>query len=310
MTSVWPTGAAMVVIRRTTVTTDDDDPRRQRALVRYQVISAYLALDPPRGKRAALRTQLAQKTWTDERGQPFCVAAETIRAWIRRYRAGGLEALADKHRVRRGCQALTAEQIELLRDLKREVPKRSVRRIIRIAEQMKLVPPETLRRSTVHRVLARAGISRQPPGDADRTDLDRFEADFANELWQSDLLAGPWLPDPRRPGKMRRAHLYAFIDDHSRLLLHGRFSFKGDLPALELVMRRCFQRWGKPRKVYYDNALVYRSRHMKQIVAELGLHPIIFTKRYRPMGHGKVEALNRLIRSEFRSADSFGTLAG
>ncbi len=277
----------------------DNDPRRARALARYQVISAYLALDPPRGKRKPTREQLAAKVWTDEHGERFQVSAETIRVWVRRYYKGGLDALADKQRPRRGTVALSAEQVELVCDLKREVPQRSLDRIITIAEQMKLVEPGLLRRSTLHRVLQRAGISRRPPSDADRTDLDRFEADFAGELWQSDMLVGPWLPDPDRPGKMRRAYLYAFLDDHSRLLLYGRFSFKGDLPALELVLRRCLQRWGKCRKLYYDNGATYRAGHMKHIVAELGIHPIIYTTRYRPQGHGKIEALNRLIRSAF-----------
>jgi hypothetical protein len=38
---------------------------------------------------------------------------------------------------------------------------------------------------------------------------------------------------------------------------------------------------------------------MKQIVAEVGIHPIIFTQRGRPMGHGKIEALNQYIRAAF-----------
>jgi hypothetical protein len=38
---------------------------------------------------------------------------------------------------------------------------------------------------------------------------------------------------------------------------------------------------------------------MRHIVATLGLHHPIFTRRKRPMGHGKIEALNRLIRSAF-----------
>lgn len=164
---------------------------------------------------------------------------------------------------------------------------------------MKILDGEVPSRSTLHRVLQKAGVSGQPPPPTSDTDLDRFEADFPGELWQSDLLQGPWLPDPQRPGKKRRAVLYAFIDDHSRLLLHGRFSFKGDLPALELVLRRCLQRWGLCRRLYYDNGAVYRAKHMKHIVAELGIHPIIYTTTYRPMGHGKVEALNRLIKSAF-----------
>jgi len=278
---------------------DVSDPRQAWALARYQVISAYLAIDPPRGRRGPLLEQLASKTWTNPQGEPFTVAAETIRVWVRRYRLGGLSGLEDKPRPRRGVQVLSPDQVELVCRLKQEVPERSLDRIIRIAEGMKLVEQNALRRSTVHRVLQARGLSARPGRVPDTQDLDRFEAAFPNDTWQSDLLAGPWLPDPQRPGRMRRAYLYAFLDDHSRLLLHGRFSFKGDLPALELVFRRSLQRYGLCRRVYYDNAQVYRSGHMRQIVATLGLHRIVFTTPNRPMGHGKIEAINRKIRSAF-----------
>jgi putative transposase len=196
-------------------------------------------------------------------------------------------------------QTLSDEQIELVCKLKRDVPERSLERIITIAEDTKMVEAGVLRRSTVHRVLQAHGLSARHSRVPDAKDLDRFEADCPNDLWHSDLLVGPWLPDPTRVGKTRRAHLYAIIDDHSRLLLSGRFSFREDLPALELVFRRALQRWGKPTRVYYDNAQVYRSGHMKQIVAALGIHRIVFTQPRRPMGHGKIEALNRYIRSAF-----------
>lgn len=227
------------------------------------------------------------------------MAAETIRVWIRRYRGGGLEALADKPRPSHGVGVLDHEQQQRLIALKKEVPERTLDRLLKIVERMQVLDGEVPSRSTLHRVLQQAGVSGRPPPATSDTDLDRFEADFPNELWQSDLLQGPWLPDPQRPGKVRRAVLYAFIDDHSRLLLHGRFSFKGDLPALELVLRRCLQRWGLCRRLYYDNGAVYRAKHMKHIVAQLGIHPIIYTTTYRPMGHGKVEALNRLIKNAF-----------
>jgi transposase InsO family protein len=278
---------------------DSDDKRRAKGLVRYQVISAYLALDPPRGERGPLLSKLAKKVWTDADGEPMKVSAETLRAWVRHYRQGGLEALEDKPRPQRGVQVLSPEQVELACQLKREVPERSLDRIIRIMEEMKLAPLNVVRRSTLHRALKQEGLSARHNRITDRHDLDRFEAAAANDLWQSDMLTGPWLPDPQRPGKMRRAYLYAFIDDHSRMLLHGRFSFKGDLPALELVLRRCLQKYGVARVVYYDNGKVYRSHHMRHIVASLGMHPIVFTKSYRPMGHGKIEALNRFIRSAF-----------
>jgi putative transposase len=278
---------------------DMHDPRQAKALVRFQVIAPYLADDPPRGQRGPLRRKLARRVWTGPDGEPFTVSAGTIRKWVSRYRNKGLDGLLDAPRPRPGVQALTAEQVELVCQLKKDVPERSLDRIISIAEGMKKVEPGVLRRSTVHRVLKARGLSARKARVSDAKDLDRFEADAPNALWHSDLLVGPWLPDPDKPGKMRRAYLYAYLDDHSRLLLHGRFSFKGDLPALELVLRRALQKRGLCRRLYYDNAAVYRSRHMQQIVATLGVERIVYTRPYRPMGNGKIEALNRLIRSAF-----------
>ena len=194
-------------------------------------------------------------------------------------------------------KTLTPDQIELFCQLKREVPERSLDRLLLIASDMKLIEPGTVSRSTLHRVLQQRGLSKRPTPVASVTDLDRFEADSANDLWQSDMLAGPWLPDPARPGKVRRAWLYAFLDDHSRLLLAGRFAFKGDLPALELVFRQAVRRYGVPRRVYYDNGATYRAKHMQQVVAALGIHRLVFTTPYRPMGHGKIEAFNRLCKA-------------
>jgi transposase InsO family protein len=275
------------------------DPKMAVALFRYEVIAAYLAAQPPRGQRGPLLAQLAARTWTDPRGQPHTFSAETLRTWVRRYRRTGLQGLLDSPRPQRGVQTLTPLQVELVCGLKREVPERSLERVLHIAGSLGLIAPGTLTRSTLHRVLQTRGLSRRPDRVPDAQDLDRFEAAFPNALWQSDMLEGPWLPDPERPGKVRRAHLYAFLDDHSRLLLYGRFSFKGDLPALELVFRQALRRWGKPRRVYYDNGAVYRSDHMQRIVAELGLQRIIHTRAYRPMGHGKIEAFNRFVRAAF-----------
>lgn len=276
-----------------------DDPRMAKALARYEIVGRYLTMQPPRGQRRQLLEQLAEQRWVGPDGEPFTAAPDTIRVWVRRYRQDGLPGLMDKQRVMRGVQTLTEQQAELVCQLKQEVPERSLERIITIAESTGLVEPDVLKRSTVHRVLQSKGLSARRSRVPDRQDLDRFEAEHVNDLWQSDMLVGPWLPDPSRPGKLRRANLFAFIDDHSRLLLHGRFSFRENLPELELVFRRALQRWGTPSRVYYDNGQVYRSGHMKQIVATLGIHRIVFTRRYRPMGHGKIEALNRFIRSAF-----------
>lgn len=274
-------------------------PPSEMALLRYQAISAYLALEPPRGRRTAVLQQLADKTWTLPDGRPVQFAAETLRGWIRRFRNGGLEALENAPRTRPGVKVLDEAQKAVLCRLKRDVPSRSLDRIIEIAEEMKLIEPGVLSRSTVHRVLRARGISGRQRAETSTHDLDRFEAAFPNDLWQSDMLKGPWLPDPERPGKRRQAWLHAWIDDHSRLLLAGRWSFKSDLPVLELTFREALRRCGLPKRVYYDNGGPYISHHMKQIVGVLSNQRPIYTTPNRPEGHGKIEAFNRLCRAAF-----------
>lgn len=278
---------------------DDQDPITQKALFRYQIISGFLASDPPRGKRRLILEQLAAKPWMLQSGEAIQVKAETIRYWLRLYQRGGFEALKDKPRSDQGIRAIPKELIDQACNLKLQVPERSIERIIAIMENMQLAPPGLLRRSTLHRALQARGLSKRKLTFPHRRDLDRFEADYANDLWQADMLQGPWLPDPKRPDKMRRSYLYAFIDDASRLLLYGRFFFKGDLPALELVFKRALQRYGKPHRVYYDNGMVFRSNHMKILCAELGIHKPIHTPPYRPEGHGKIEAFNRFCVNNF-----------
>lgn len=269
------------------------------ALARYQVIAAYVALFPARGHRGPVLAQLAAKSWVGPDGELFRVSAETIRVWARRYRKGGIEGLADARRPSRGVTVLSDIEVAALCALKREVSARSLDRLIRIAEDLGLVVKGKARRSTVHRVLQAHGLSGRGAKPTAAEDLDRFEADFPNELWQSDMVDGPWLPDPEKPGSMRKSWLYSFLDDHSRFCLHGRFSFKGDSPALEIVFRRSMQKYGVPKRVYYDNGATYTSHHMKHIVACMGIAPITFTEVKRPQGHGKIEAFNHLLTNAF-----------
>lgn len=271
------------------------DENLRKAMWRYEIISPYLALKPGRGEKRDLLRKLSKETYPDLDGIHRRVAVETMRVWIRRYRKGGLDALRDKVHSQKGNSSLSESQKELLCRLKRDVPERSVERVIQVAEAGELFAPGELSRSKVYRVLAAEGLSKRKLRTPDKKDLDRFEASFPGDLWQSDMLVGPYLPFN---GRSHRTKLFLFMDDHSRLVLSGRFSFAEKLPNLELVFRDALRRHGIPIRAYYDNGMVYRAEHMKRIAAELGIH-LIYTRPYRPEGHGKVEALNRKIRSSF-----------
>lgn len=268
------------------------------ALLRFQVVSAYLALEPPRGARGPLLAQLAARDWPGPDGTLLRFRSETIRGWVRRFRKGGLPALEDTSRPRRGEVALPPEVVAQLVGLKRQVPERTLDLLISIAEDMGLVEPGLVRRSTLHRALARRGLSRPPPPERSLDDLDRYEALAPNHTWQGDAKAGPWLPDPLREGKRRQAWLFAFIDDHSRHVVGSRWDFKQDQPTMELVFRRALQRHGRPRRVYTDHGSVYRARHMAKVTGDLGI-ALVFCTTERPEGKGKIERFFKTAANPF-----------
>jgi hypothetical protein len=153
---------------------NEHDPIIEKALFRFQIISAYLAANPPRGKRRQLLEQLASKSWMLSSGQIVTVKVETIRYWLRLYRLGGFEALKDKLRSDRGVRAIPQELIDEVCKMKLQVPERSIERIITIMENLQLAPPGLLRRSTLHRALKARGLSKRKLTIPDRQDLDRL----------------------------------------------------------------------------------------------------------------------------------------
>ena len=82
---------------------------------------------------------------------------------------------------------------------------------------------------TVRGQLRRAGLHREALA-AEPKAYGRYEAARPNERWITDVLVGPWVPWPRRDGSVR-ARLFLIVDDHSRLLVDGRFYRAGRTPA-------------------------------------------------------------------------------
>ena len=84
-----------------------DDVQRQmaRAIGRYRVVAAYLALKPRARRRRPALAAVSAGPWTDALGRPLEVTPELVRVWIRRWRRQGLAGLVD--RPRRGVRCST-----------------------------------------------------------------------------------------------------------------------------------------------------------------------------------------------------------
>lgn len=111
-------------------------------------------------------------------------------------------------------------------------------------------------------------------------------------------MAGPWLPDPNIAGRKRRAHLFCFLDDHSRLVPHAEFFWDEALPRMERVLKVGILKRGVPEAVYVDNGQVYHAKQFAVACATLGIRPI-HAAPYAPEGKGKQERFFETVRLQF-----------
>jgi putative transposase len=120
------------------------------------------------------------------------------------------------------------------------------------------------------------------------TDRRKFEAELPNDLWQSDVMHGPKV---HVDGKRRKTYLIAVIDDHSRLICHGQFYLSEKLACYLQALEQALLKRGLPRKLYVDNGPAFRSRHLEQVTASLGI-ALIHSKPYKPQGRGKIDGIH------------------
>ena len=189
------------------------------ALFRYGLI-APLLFDPlAAGQLEGALREIAGKTYAIPYSKRTHVGIATLRRYLQLYDQRGFEALRPQERNdKRAPRAFPAEVIDKAIALREEQPERTTPMIVQILskdETLKLDQPLNAHTLTTH--LRAHGKTRRLLAHPGRV-FQRFERDHPNSLWQGDMLFGPWLPDPNQPGKKRRAHLFCFIDDHSRLV--------------------------------------------------------------------------------------------
>lgn len=241
----------------------------------------------PRGE--LLRRARAIAARQREIGCSDAVCAATLLKWARRYRQQGLEGLTPKPRADRGqSRVITPELAELIERLKRENPYRTGTALLRT------LGPDSISPSTLYRFLQSRGLTTARLLTAG-PERKKFEAEFANQIWQSDMLYGPYVQRPG--GGKQQAYLYAMLDDCSRLVPHGEFYDSQGLESLLDCMRKAVEKRGIPSRIYADNGHVYRSIQLASIAASLGIL-VSHTPPFQPQGRGKIERFFRTCREQ------------
>lgn len=267
----------------------DEKAKEETALFRYALIRPLLDEGLPRAEFSARLDEVVQTSHEHPGGARRRMSRRTLLRWIDAYRTGGFSGLAPKARCDIGsARAMDADVLELAETLKREAPARSSGQIAEIIARRKGV---VVSERTIRRHLARRGATHAELAGGSRRAYVRFERERPNEMWTGDMLHGPKLLE-------RKTHLFAFIDDHSRLVPHGEFFFDESLPRLERALKVAIEKRGVPGAIYVDNGAVFVSGHFDRICARLGIQRILATPG-EPAGRGKIERFFRTVRSQF-----------
>jgi putative transposase len=273
----------------------EPDHQEQVALHRWAVIAEATSDRLTPAERGALVRQIAARAHASPDGSDHRYSRGTIDRWIRAWRSGGLEALKPTQRADTGAVRAHPELFAEAAALRLEVPSRSAAQIasilyyrhgIRVAER------------TVRAQLRRRGLHREAL-EAEPKVFGRYEADRPNERWITDVLVGPWVPFPKIDASVR-ARLFLIVDDHSRLLVDGRFFAHENARACQELLRRAITRRGVPEVLYADNGAPFSNAWLSRTCAVLGVR-LVHSKPYSPEGRGKQERANRYIREAFLS---------
>lgn len=263
--------------------------RDEEALERYRMILPLLDPEIDTAKRCMLREQIALR---EEK------SIRTIYRYERQYREAQFEGLLPKTREKRRSQKLPENWDEIVAEaiqLKKEVPRRSVRQIIMILESEDFAPPGVIKQSTLQRYLYDAGMGKKALKrytEDRKPSSKKFCKDHRLELYQGDIKYGPVIRD--REGNKIQTYLSSVIDDHSRLIIQSEWHDNQRKEIVEDTVHRAVLKYGVFDRFYVDNGKQYISNQLHKSCARLGIK-VRHAPPFSGKSKGKIERFHQTV---------------
>jgi transposase InsO family protein len=239
----------------------------------------------------------------------YGVSRQAVHGWLRRWQAGGIDALADRSHRPSSCPHQMLAQVEArLCELRRRHPDWGQRRLAHELVREGVDPPPGL--TSIYRALRRNGLIEPRARRRRKADYRRWERDQPMQLWQMDVMGGVWLAS----GQELKA--VTGVDDHSRFCVAAGLVERANARSVCRVFTQALERYGVPDELLTDNGKVFTGR--------LGPHPgeVLFDRicRERGITHlltgirsptttGKVERFHKTLRTELLTGRRFDCLA-
>jgi transposase InsO family protein len=267
--------------------------REEIAMFRYGVISDLVSAELERGEQKRLLLEKAGRQWRLPNEALATYSVNTLRAWVRDYRRGGVDLLKPQPRRDRGQSRAFPEEVRrVLAQARQEHPEWGVREIVtQVREAGLVLPDQPLPLSTLYRCIGRAQYPLTPAQDRRKFAFERPLA-----CVQADVMYGPYV---RIEDQLRRSYLHLLLDDCTRLVLEGSFHREQNLASFAATLKQALLRRGYvPERLYTDNGAAFLSHDLSWSLAQLGLH-LIHSRPGQPQGRGKIERFFRTVREQF-----------
>lgn len=265
------------------------------ALFRHGVLGALTQAQLERGQlHAALAGLSKHRFRPPESKTTRSYSVATLERWYYAFRARHLDGLKPAPRSDRGrAQELTAEQRQLVCDIRREFPSASASLILRTLVADGRLEKDAVSATTVRRLFAEEGLDRlsQRSGDGGKTRL-RWQAERPGALWHGDVCHGPAL---LVDGKTRKLRIHALMDDASRYVVALEAHHTEREVDMLGVFVRALRRHGPPDALYLDNGATYRGETLATACARLGVS-LLHARPYDAPARGKMERFWRTLR--------------
>jgi len=251
--------------------------------------------DDERSDRQILLT-LTEESFLHPDGTIRQFSLATFKRKIKAFREKGIEGLkpaprSDEGNIRKGRTKALERAIEI----KRANPFRSCFMINLMLEDEGF---DSIPESTLQRHLSKRGITVRKLGYEGAIVRKRWSRDHTNSLWVGDFSQGPDVIDEY--GVTRKTWISAFIDVHSRFVVVGIYALSCDMEALVRSLLAAFERHGKPKALYLDNAKVYRTPILGRGCLGLDIE-LLHRAPYDPQGGGIIERFFLTLQSQLEN---------
>ena len=250
------------------------------------------------GQRYRAVVEVLSGTPVIEVAERYGVVRQTVHRWMARYRAEGLDGLADRsHAPRQHPWRIRAEVEALVCELRRAHGRWGPRRLV---FEMGRRGYPGLSRSTVYRVLVRHQLIQPVPRRRRRDQYIRWERAVPMQLWQLDVTASLFLADGRE------CKVITGIDDHSRYCVIATVVARATGRAVCSAFVEAMREYGVPAEVLSDNGKQFTGRFGKPRPAEVLFERICrengitqrLTRPRSPTTTGKIERLHQTLQLE------------